>query len=90
MNAVQAHDADAHTKTPQAGATERHRSASNAQSRHFWTETAVALPDEDHRVEFVFEHREVAMIGIYRHGYFETPHAICYAPAAIGEWRYAD
>jgi hypothetical protein len=71
-------------------ASERLRPSFETRSHRFWTETAVALPEEDRHVEFVFEHREVAMVGIYRRGYFETPHAICYAPAAIGEWRYSE
>jgi hypothetical protein len=90
MSAVRGYEAGAELEILLVGANDRQRAIVAARSHRFWTETVIALPEENRRVEFVFEHREVAMVGIYRRGYFETPHAICYAPAAIGEWRYAE
>ena len=90
MNAIRRPEADEDFEPLFLAAPHRLRSAIHGRTPRFWIETQIALPEEDRYVEFVFEHREVAMIGVYRRGYFETPHGICYGPAAISEWRYLD
>lgn len=53
-----------------------------------WTPTSEALPPEGGDVEFVLDHRSLAMSGTYRRGMFASRWSE-YDAVAVREWRNA-
>ena len=53
-----------------------------------WIPTSQALPPEDCAVEFVLDHRDMAMSGIYRQRMFASRWSQ-YEMTAVREWRVA-
>lgn len=53
-----------------------------------WTPTSQALPPDDCVVEFVLDHRDMAMTGTYRQRTFVSRWST-YDTAAVREWRVA-
>ena len=53
-----------------------------------WTPTSQALPPDDCVVEFVLDHRDMAMTGTYRQRVFASRWSE-YEMTAVREWRLA-
>ncbi len=53
-----------------------------------WTPTSEALPPDDCEVEFVLDHRDMAMAGTYRQRMFASRWSE-YEMTAVREWRLA-
>ncbi len=51
-----------------------------------WMQTAHALPSDGDQVEFVLEHRDLAMNGVYNRCMFASRWSE-YEPGAVREWR---
>jgi hypothetical protein len=51
-----------------------------------WMRTSQALPSDGDHVEFVLEHRDLAMNGVYNRCMF-TSRWSQYEPGAVREWR---
>ncbi len=53
-----------------------------------WMRTSHALPSDGEHVEFVLEHRDLAMNGVYNRCMFASRWSE-YDPGAVREWRQA-
>lgn len=51
-----------------------------------WMRTAHVLPSDGDHVEFVLEHRDLAMSGVYNRCMFASRWS-AYEPAVVREWR---
>jgi hypothetical protein len=53
-----------------------------------WVQSSIALPHEGQSVEFVLDHREVALDGTYARQIFRSRWT-AYEVARVGAWRLA-
>jgi hypothetical protein len=53
-----------------------------------WMPTSHKLPSDGEHVEFVLEHRDLAMTGVYNRRMFASRWSE-YEPGAVREWRQA-
>lgn len=51
-----------------------------------WMPTSNALPCDGEHVQFVLEHRDLALTGVYNHCVFASRWSE-YEPAVVREWR---